>query len=83
MRSSFISIKRFSIKTRFFFGRNGANEKSPLIGTYCGTDILPRFKSFSNQMYIRFKTDATRELNGFEIEFDSSSSGAYSTFYYI
>lgn len=44
--------------------RNGQNDKSPLMGTFCGTEILPRFKSFSNHIYLRFKTDSSNELGG-------------------
>lgn len=44
--------------------RNGKNDKSPLMGTFCGTEILPRFKSFSNHIYLNFKTDSSNELGG-------------------
>lgn len=44
--------------------RNGASDTSPLIGTYCGTDILPRFKSFSNRIYLRFRSDSSNENTG-------------------
>lgn len=44
--------------------RNGRTESSPLIGTYCGTTILPRFKSFSNHLYLRFRTDSSNENKG-------------------
>lgn len=64
----------------FNVNRNGGSDKSPLIGTYCGTDILPRIKSFSNQMYIRFKTDSTTPDKGFEIEYDSTSTGCGGVF---
>lgn len=48
--------------------RNGASDKSPLVGTFCGTDILPRFKSFSNHMYLRFKSDTSNEYKGKKIQ---------------
>lgn len=44
--------------------RNGGNDKSPLIGTYCGTEILPNIRSFSNSLYLRFKSDSTNERKG-------------------
>lgn len=55
--------------------RNGGSNSSPLIGTYCGTDILPRFKSFGNMMYLKLFADASREMKGFEIDYDSRMSG--------
>lgn len=60
--------------------RNGGSESSPLIGSYCGTTIPPRIQSFSNQIYLRFRTDSTTELKGFEIEWDSSSTGCGGAF---
>lgn len=44
--------------------RNGGNDKSPLIGQYCGSSILPNIRSFSNQLYLRFRTDSTNERKG-------------------
>ncbi|XP_031624566.1 cubilin homolog [Contarinia nasturtii] len=55
--------------------RNGASDKSPLIGSFCGTDILPRFKSFSNHMYLRFKTDSSNENKGFKISYNTAMTG--------
>lgn len=60
--------------------RNGGSDKSPLIGTFCGNDILPRIKSFSNQLYLRFKTDSSNERKGFEIEYDTTTTGCGGAF---
>lgn len=48
----------------FFFLRNGGNDKSPLLGTFCGTDIIPNIRSFSNMLYLRFHTDSTNQYRG-------------------
>ncbi|XP_055294887.1 tolloid-like protein 2 [Sitodiplosis mosellana] len=55
--------------------RNGASDKSPLIGTFCGTDILPRYVSSSNHMYLRFKSDSSDHYGGFQISYDTARSG--------
>lgn len=58
--------------------RNGQSDKSPLMGTFCGTDILPRFKSFSNHIFLRFKTDSSNELGGEKIIFSSHGINSFS-----
>lgn len=55
--------------------RNGGSNDSPLLGTFCGTTISQRFKSFGNLMYIKFTTDSSREMKGFEIKYDTTMSG--------
>ncbi|XP_033326417.2 cubilin [Megalopta genalis] len=55
--------------------RNGGYETSPLIGKYCGTDIPSQIIGQSNQLYLKFVSDITRHFNGFEIEWDSTTSG--------
>ncbi|GFT29649.1 dorsal-ventral patterning tolloid-like protein 1, partial [Nephila pilipes] len=55
--------------------RNGEYETSPLVGKYCGTNILPRITSHSNVLRLEFKTDNSMSGQGFEIYFDSSATG--------
>merc|ERR1719206_690724 len=38
--------------------RNGGYSSSPLIGRFCGSEIPPVIPSFSNQLYLRFKSDS-------------------------
>ena len=49
-------------KNRLF--RNGGYESSPLIGRFCGTRIPATIPSFSNQLYLRFKTDSSDSASG-------------------
>lgn len=44
--------------------RNGGNNKSPLIGNFCGTEIIPNIRSFSNMLYLRFHTDSSNQYSG-------------------
>jgi cubilin len=48
---------------------------SPLIDKFCGNTIPPPIKSFSNQLYLKFTSDASRNGKGFEVEWDGFSSG--------
>ncbi|XP_078037937.1 cubilin [Augochlora pura] len=59
--------------------RNGGYENSPLIGKYCGTDIPSQIISQSNQLYLKFVSDSSRQFNGFVIEWDSTTSGCGGT----
>ncbi|XP_029048305.2 cubilin isoform X2 [Osmia bicornis bicornis] len=55
--------------------RNGGHEMSPLLGKFCGTDIPTEIISQTNQMYLKFVSDATRAFKGFSIEWDSTTTG--------
>ncbi|XP_054002675.1 cubilin [Hylaeus anthracinus] len=55
--------------------RNGGYGMSPLIGKYCGTDIPTEIISQTNQMYLKFVSDASRTYSGFNIEWDSTTVG--------
>ncbi|XP_039305004.1 cubilin isoform X2 [Solenopsis invicta] len=59
--------------------RNGGYESSPLLGKFCGTDIPTEIPSQSNQMYIKFVSDFSRTMEGFEIRWDSTTQGCGST----
>lgn len=57
--------------------RNGANDKSPLLGTFCGTEILRTIKSFSNHLYLRFRSDQDsnhKGKDGFNSIFEEKNS---------
>lgn len=76
-------VKNFEIESSYSSGcvydileiRNGGTDTSPLIDRFCGTTITQRIKSFGNLMYIKFTTDSSREMNGFEIQYDATISG--------
>ncbi|XP_055944726.1 cubilin-like isoform X2 [Argiope bruennichi] len=55
--------------------RNGEYETSPLIGKFCGTNILQGIKSHSNVLRLEFKTDNSQSGAGFEIFYDATSTG--------
>uniref|UniRef100_A0A0P6JSL8 Putative fibrillin n=1 Tax=Aedes aegypti TaxID=7159 RepID=A0A0P6JSL8_AEDAE len=55
--------------------RNGGTSSAPLIGKFCGTDDFNGTISFSNRMYLKFYSDASRNYGGFYIEWDGTSTG--------
>ncbi|XP_055528454.1 cubilin homolog [Wyeomyia smithii] len=55
--------------------RNGGTVSSPLIGKYCGTDDFDGIISFSNKLYLKFYSDSSRNYQGFEIEWDATTTG--------
>ncbi|KAL3836256.1 hypothetical protein ACJMK2_021695 [Sinanodonta woodiana] len=55
--------------------RNGGFATSPLVGTYCGTNIDRIIVSHSNRMYLKFKTDNTQSARGFRLSYDSTATG--------
>lgn len=59
----------------FSYFRNGGYDSAPLIGRFCGTDIPNEIPSQANQMYIRFVSDFSRSMQGFEIQWDSTTQG--------
>ncbi|KAH0948163.1 hypothetical protein HN011_006977 [Eciton burchellii] len=59
--------------------RNGGYESAPLIGRYCGTEIPTEIPSQTNQMYIKFVSDYSRSMEGFHIEWDSTTMGCGGT----
>ncbi|XP_011302978.1 cubilin [Fopius arisanus] len=59
--------------------RNGAHETSPLIGKYCGEDIPTVIRSFTNYLYLRFKSDDSLSAPGFRIEWDATQMGCGGT----
>ncbi|XP_012062648.1 PREDICTED: cubilin [Atta cephalotes] len=59
--------------------RNGGYDSAPLIGKFCGTDIPTEIPSQANQMYVRFVSDFSRSMTGFEIQWDSTTQGCGSS----
>ena len=55
--------------------RDGDNPNSPLMGTYCGTDIPADLTSTGNSLYLRFKTDEAVEGTGFRLSYERISGG--------
>lgn len=54
-------------------------DSSPFYGRYCAKNIPKIITSFSNQLYIRFYSDGNVENKGFNMEWDSTSSGCGGT----
>ncbi|CAG2112441.1 unnamed protein product, partial [Medioppia subpectinata] len=55
--------------------RNGREERSPLIGSFCGKTIPQTITSHGHVLYLRFKSDRTMSAKGFEITYDSGTTG--------
>lgn len=55
--------------------RNGGLLTSPLVAVLCGNEYTKTFRSFSNQMYLQFSADSSRNDDGFEIEWTSTATG--------
>jgi cubilin len=76
-----LRVKTFELEShqncRFDFLeiRNGGTSQAPLVGTYCGKKILKRIVSFGNKVYLKFTSDSSRSEKGFEIEWDSTTTG--------
>ena len=49
--------------------RDGPNEQSTPIGTYCGEEKPKDIASTSNHLYIRFRSDGSDQYRGFNITF--------------
>uniref|UniRef100_A0A672HTS6 Cubilin (intrinsic factor-cobalamin receptor) n=1 Tax=Salarias fasciatus TaxID=181472 RepID=A0A672HTS6_SALFA len=59
--------------------RDGSSSSSPLLGTFCGSNIPPRLQSTQRSMYIRFKTGASMSNHGFEADYGSFLEGCGDT----
>ncbi|KAM3593822.1 uncharacterized protein V6R79_022582 [Siganus canaliculatus] len=78
---SFISFAVEGGSCRFDFVevRDGSTSSSPLLGSFCGTEIPPRLQSTERSMYVRFRTDASVSNNGFEAAYGSAVQGCGDT----
>ncbi|XP_071062991.1 LOW QUALITY PROTEIN: cubilin [Pseudochaenichthys georgianus] len=61
--------------------RNGSTAESPLIGRFCGNTLPNPVFPKSNELYLRFKSDFSMALNGFEATWTSSPNGCGGTLY--
>lgn len=55
--------------------RNGMTKESPLIGKFCGNEIPRLIPSFTNHLYLHFQSDVALEGQGFQIEYEQTSTG--------
>ena len=63
----------------YVFFRNGGSDTSPLYGRYCGNRIPRTIPSFSNQLLLFFRSDESRSARGFEVFWDGTSQGEFSS----
>ncbi|RVE59186.1 hypothetical protein OJAV_G00201620 [Oryzias javanicus] len=59
--------------------RDGGYETSPLIGKFCGDQKPPALVSHSNQLWVRFHSDALRSYPGFTAHWDGTQTGCGGT----
>ncbi|XP_071826204.1 cubilin-like isoform X2 [Apostichopus japonicus] len=56
--------------------RNGGYDSSPLMATLCGTSLPSQlYVSHSNQLYLRFRSNAAVALTGFSLTYDGTATG--------
>lgn len=55
--------------------RNGGEASSPLVGRFCGTSIPRNIISHGHVMFLRFKSDRSMSAKGFEIFYDTGTTG--------
>jgi hypothetical protein len=83
---NFIAPKNFIIKLKFEDNfqlepsnnciydyvevRNGPHGYSPFVGRFCGKESPPEITSSGRELWIRFNSDETIELNGFRIVYE-------------
>ncbi|XP_047455679.1 cubilin [Mugil cephalus] len=72
-------IEGGSCRFDFVEVRDGSMSSSPLLGTFCGTEIPPMLQSSQRSMYIRFRTDSSVSNLGFEAAYDSALEGCGDT----
>ncbi|KOC70062.1 Cubilin [Habropoda laboriosa] len=80
-----LNVKKFDLEEHsncifdYLEIRNGGYDTSPLIGKFCGTVIPTEIVSQTNQLYLKFVSDPTGSHTGFDIEWDSTTSGCGGT----
>ncbi|XP_024214976.1 cubilin [Halyomorpha halys] len=55
--------------------RNGGYENSPLINRYCGSKVEKNIISLSNQLFLRFVSDASVSAEGFKFTWNGAIMG--------
>lgn len=73
--TDFVTEYHSNCKYDYLEIRNGGYKTSPLIGKYCGTQVMPIIRSHSNLLRLEFKSDSSMSAPGFEIHFDSTTVG--------
>ena len=58
-------------KNDFLEIRDGGDENSDIIGTYCGSDSPGQLVSQGNQLYFKFVSDINKSAKGFEVAYES------------
>ncbi|ODM98815.1 Cubilin [Orchesella cincta] len=86
-RDDRISLKflTFELEQSFYRGcffdyvqvHDGPSQDSPLVGRFCGRNIPPDFKSRSNQLFIKFRSDESIALGGFSAKYEAVCGGEY------
>uniref|UniRef100_A0A1Y1LNZ2 Cubilin n=1 Tax=Photinus pyralis TaxID=7054 RepID=A0A1Y1LNZ2_PHOPY len=59
--------------------RNGATSSSPVIGKYCGNQILRQIPSHTNNLYLHFHSDIADSRKGFQIIWEGTTTGCGGT----
>lgn len=72
VKSFLIFAFYLSFLSRF---RSGGTATSPLLGTFCGSQIPKIIPAHSNKIYLNFKSDLTKSGKGFEIFWDGTTTG--------
>ncbi|NXG41986.1 CUBN protein, partial [Psilopogon haemacephalus] len=75
----FYSTLLYTINSTHLYSRDGGYETSPLLGTYCGTDLPPVIISHGNKLWIKFVSDVFGTRTGFSAEWDGTSAGCGGT----
>lgn len=57
--------------------RDGGYERSPSLGTYCGSNPPPRIISHSNKLWLQFQSDFLDSGPGFSVTWDGSLTGKW------
>ena len=60
---------------RSFYHLDRKDSSLNLTKRYCGSVIPPIIPSFSNTLYLKFKSDSSRYGGGFNIEWDGTATG--------
>ncbi|XP_056155801.1 cubilin [Lampris incognitus] len=72
-------IEGSSCQYNFVEVRDGSTSSSPLLGTFCGSQIPALLQSTQRSIYIRFKTDASLSNRGFAASYGSAMEGCGQT----
>lgn len=72
VKSISLTFNAFNVDSSdYVFIYDGENEKAALLGVYTGTAIPPAINSSRNKLFLKFKTDSSKEGKGWMAEFHS------------